>query len=348
MLKTLRKNYKIIIIGIAILTIPAFVWWGAGTSSQGGKIPNCAGIIGKPKITLSEYHSTSIAISRSLARVFGSEPSENLVDELTWNRLLLLYEIKNRRIKISDLEVRNHIEQLPHFQKDGGFDAESYQKAFGDHARSFEESIRQELAIDKLEKSITSDTQVNEEEIRSTYLQENEKIQLAYILVAIPKPESPNSGNTDNTLNSVPSEETQKMREETRKKAEEYHQALEQKINSGISSSEAFSQLGLTVTSTEPLTRKGVIPQLGYQPTLLESAFQTSEGKLGPLTEIADGFCLFWVEKTTPLDESDFKTRKDDYRKRLLEKKKNEKFNQWFSELRQKTPLKNFLADLKN
>ena len=47
LLKFLRKkkNMKLIIWGLAILIIPAFVLWGAGASRNKGKGPNYAGKI---------------------------------------------------------------------------------------------------------------------------------------------------------------------------------------------------------------------------------------------------------------------------------------------------------------
>ena len=346
MMKLLRKNYKTVFWILAILVIPPFVWWGAGSSSQKEKLPNDAGTIGKTRVSLSEYRAVYFDLSRSLGELFGSQPPESVLQELTWTRLLLIYEAKNRGIKVTDQEVRARIEQFSHFQKGGYFDPTSYQKALGDRARAFEEGIRQELLLEKLQETVTADVSVTEEEARSEYTKENEKIQMAYTLIPIPKSEPVPSDNT--ALNASPSEETEKKREEIRQKANQFHQELEQKIQSGISPADAFNQASLSVTHTEPLIRKGVIPQLGYQPALLDAAFGAPEGKFGPLIEMSDGFCLFWTEKKIPIDENQFHEAKADFQKRLLEKKKGDAFNQWITQLRDKTPIKSDLANLKN
>jgi len=323
----MRKNYKTIFWILAILIIPPFVWWGAGSSSEKEKAPSYAGSIGKTKVSLNEYRAVYFDLSRSLGELFGSQPPENLLRELTWTRLLLIQEAKNRGVKVTDQEVRARVEQFSHFQKGGHFDAVSYQQALGDRARVFEEGIRQELLLQKLQETATGGVSVSEEETRSEYTKENEKIQMAYVLI---------------------SEETQKKQEEARQKANQLHQELEQKIQSGISPADAFNQAELSVAHTEPLTRKEVIGEMGYQPSLLDAAFGTPEGKLGPMIEVNDGFCLFWTEKEISIEENRFQTEKAEFQKHLLEKKKSDAFNQWITQLRDKTPIKSALADLQN
>ncbi len=347
MMKALRKNYKTIFWILAILIIPPFVWWGAGSYSGKEKLPNYAGTIGKTKISLNEYRAVYFDLSRSLGELFGSQPPENLLQELTWTRLLLIQEAKNRGVKVTDQEVRARIEQFSHFQKGGHFDPVSYQQALGDRARVFEEGIRQELLLQKLQETATAGVSVTEEETRSEYTKENEKIQISYALIPIAKNETTIS-NDPVALNANPSEETQKEREEARQKANRLHQELEQKIQSGISPADAFNQAGLSVTRTEPLTRKGVIGEMGYQPSLMDAAFGAPEEKLGPMIEVSDGFCLFWTEKKISIEENRFQTEQAEFQKHLLEKKKSDAFNQWITQLRDKTPIKSALADLQN
>jgi hypothetical protein len=347
MMKALRKNYKTIFWILAVLIIPPFVWWGAGSYSEKGKAPSYAGTIGKIKVSFNEYRAVYLDLSRSLGELFGSQLPENLLQELTWTRLLLIQEAKNRGIKVSDQEVRARIEQFSHFQKGGHFDPVSYQQALGDRARVFEEGIRQELLLQKLRETTTAGVSLTEEETRSEYTKENEKIQISYALIPVAKNETTTS-NDPTALNASPSEETQKEREAVRQKANQIHQELEQKIQSGISPADAFNQTGLSVTHTEPLTHKGVIGQMDHQPSLMDAAFGTTEGKLGPMIEVSEGFCFFWTEKKISIAENRFQTEKANFQKQLLEKKKSDAFNQWIAQLRDKTPIKNALTDLQN
>lgn len=341
MMKALRKNYKKIMIGLAILVIPPFVWWGTGPSSQKEKIPKYAGVIGSHKIAFQEYRAVYTHLYQSLRDLFDSAPAEDIITELTWTRLLLLQEAKNRGLKITDQEVRNRIEQFPHFQKEGKFDSADYQKALGERARFFEENLRQELLLDKLQEHVTSSIQLTEDEIRNEFMKENEKIELAYALIPIPQEQ--------NSDNDVSKDSVSKDRETLRQKANDYHQQLDQKIKSGISAEEAFKQSGLEeIIHTEPLSRNATIPNLGYQPALLDAAFGTPEGNLGPLIEINNDFCLFWVVKNSVPSDETFQAEKANYSIRLLERRKQRSFNEWLADLRQKTPIKSNLSDLKD
>ena len=363
MMKALRKRYKLVLWGLAILIIPPFVWWGAGTSGDQKKMPGYAGFIGKHKVSLKEYLLVYSSLSNSLAQWYGNHPPENLLDELTWTHLLLLHEARNRGIKISDEAVRKNIAEISHFQKDGQFDPVSYRKAFGDYARDFEERIRQQLTIDKLRENISQGIAVADDEVETEYTKEYSKVQLSYAIIAIPKKETQVQNPSQipdrkeeslpepppvPALNPAPAEDIQKKRDSIHRNAEQSHEEIKQKIAAGIPIADAFAQLTLPLTLTEPLSRHGIIPQLGYQPSLIESAFETPEGTLGPLIELADGFCLFWTGKKIPPDETSFQTEKETFQQRLLEKKQEENFSQWFSELKKKTPIKKTLPDLKD
>lgn len=323
MMKSLRKNYKTILWVLAVLIIPPFIWWGAGSYADKDKIPAHAGFIGDSKISLREYRTVYEALYRSMKDLFGGIPSEEILEELTWTRLLLLHEAKQRKIRVTDEEVRRHISQIPHFQKDGRFDPASYQRAFGEHARSFEESIRQDFLLQKLQETVTAGIEVSGEELLNEYVMENKKVGFSYVLIS---------------------------KDQTQPSAQERYQELEQKIQSGIAPADAFTQAGLSPVSTELLNENEVIPQLGPQPKLMEAAFKTDAGKLGPLADLQQqGYCLFWVnDKVIPKEED---LRDDDrtvYQEKLLQRKKNNRFYEWLSEIQEKTPIKSALSNLKN
>ncbi len=322
MMKALRKNYKTILWVLAILVIPPFIWWGAGSYTDRGKIPAHAGFIGNTKISLREYRTVYDALYRSLQDLFGSIPSEQILEELTWTRLLLLHEAKQRKIQVSDEEVRTHISQIPHFQKDGHFDPASYQRAFGEHARSFEESIRQDLLLQKLQESITAGIEIPEEELRNEYAAENDTVNFSYVLIA---------------------------KDQNQPSAQERYQELEQKIQAGLSPADAFAQAGLSPVATGLMKRNDLIPQLGPQPNLMETAFKSAPGKLGPLVDLQQqGHCFFWVTDRVATNEENFKNNRAAYQENLLQRKKNARFYEWLSEIREKTPIKSALSNLKN
>ncbi|MBU1933461.1 MAG: peptidyl-prolyl cis-trans isomerase [Candidatus Omnitrophica bacterium] len=177
-----RKNMKRIIWGLAILIIPAFVIWGAGSSGNKNKQgPDYAGKIFGKKISFEDY-ADMWRVTRDYAlRTFGANVPPELIDQLAWNRLILLEEIKREKIAIKDSEVVEKIMSFPVFQRDGLFDKQIYKSMVGDAARGFEERIRDDIRISKLRERVTSGVTITDEEVREEYDKKFEKIKASYV-----------------------------------------------------------------------------------------------------------------------------------------------------------------------
>lgn len=191
MLRQLRNKEvaKKIIIGLAIIIIPAFVLWGAG-SLRGGRRrgPSYAGTIFGKKVSFDEYAESWRAVKNEAMMRY--ENFYKIYKQLdlegeAWDRLILLHEAKRRGIKVSDEDVINTIRSFPFLIRDNKFDAELYEHVitnmFRISPREFEEDIRGSLIIAKLISSATEDVSVTEEELLQEYKKENEKIKIVYI-----------------------------------------------------------------------------------------------------------------------------------------------------------------------
>ncbi len=174
---------KLIMWGIAILIIPAFVIWGVGSSQRQRKGPGYAGRIFNRKVSFEEYEKVFRSTMDFLQRSYGTDVPEELIHDMAWNRLILLEEVKHQNIKISDEEVIGKITELPIFQRNGRFDKDFYKSMLQDGARDFEENIRDDLAISKLKNKIIFGVVVTEEELKEEYKKENERINTSYILI---------------------------------------------------------------------------------------------------------------------------------------------------------------------
>ncbi len=184
LLKFLRKkkNMKRIIWGLAILIIPAFVIWGAGSSGRKkGKGPDYAGKIYNKKISFDEYLNMWQVTRDYATRTFGHNIPPEFIDQLTWNRIILLEEAKIQKISVKDSEVVDKIISFPIFQRDEAFDKKLYKSMLGTSAKAFEEKIRDDLRITKLREKITSPVSISNEEIKEEYKKKHEKIKASYI-----------------------------------------------------------------------------------------------------------------------------------------------------------------------
>ncbi|MCM8795118.1 MAG: peptidylprolyl isomerase [Candidatus Omnitrophica bacterium] len=191
MLKELRykKTAQKIWIILAVLIVPAFVFWGFGQSFKSREGSQYAGRIFGKKISLLEYRDAFQAVKNQAIIQFQENFSEiekhlNLESQ-AWERLLLLYEAKRRKIKASDEEVIKLIKSYPFFQKKGRFDNRTYTEilryVFRTQPRVFEEETRQNIILSKLYKEVTDNVVLSEEEIREAYRKENEEISIDYL-----------------------------------------------------------------------------------------------------------------------------------------------------------------------
>ncbi|MFC1623746.1 SurA N-terminal domain-containing protein [Candidatus Omnitrophota bacterium] len=177
-----KKHMKRIIWGLAILIIPAFVLWGAGSASRKkGKGPNYAGKVFNRKVSFDEYLDMW-RVSRDYAiNTFGNKVPPEFIDELSWNRVILLEGAKKESITVKDDEVVWNIISFPIFQRDGSFDKKLYKSMLGEGVRGFEEKLRDDIRIAKLRAKITYDIFITDEEVKEEYKKQFEKIKASYI-----------------------------------------------------------------------------------------------------------------------------------------------------------------------
>ena len=117
----------------------------------------------------------------------------------------------------------------------------------------------------------------------------------------------------------------EKAKEGARKKIEEYRGASDLKA--------AAKALNLRVKTTAEFKRGEPIPDIGMAEEISNAAFNLKPGEISPVLAYQDSFFLISQEKFTPIDETKFKEEKEKYREDLLEKKKQNAFNNLQSQL---------------
>ena len=180
MLKLLRnkKTAKKIWIGLAIIIMPAFIFWGFGGAMRDRDEKGYIGKISGKKISTLEFKDSLSAVKNIAIMQYGEnlqaiEKTLNL-EALTWQRLALLGSAKKLKIKASDQEVVNQVESYPFFMRQGKFDNKTYNDilryVFHTQARIFEEQTRQNIIISKLYNKVTDGITVEDKEVREEYL----------------------------------------------------------------------------------------------------------------------------------------------------------------------------------
>jgi len=169
---------------LAILIIPAFVIWGAGSSGKDkGNKPDYAGKLFGKKVSYDDYYDMW-NVSRDYAvKSFGNNVPVEFIDQMAWSRIILIEEAKRQNLRATDREVVEKITSFPAFQRNGSFDKRLYKSMLQDTARSFEEKLRDDLLISKLKDKITFDIKVNDEDVKNEYKKKFEKIKSSYALI---------------------------------------------------------------------------------------------------------------------------------------------------------------------
>lgn len=185
-----KKTIKRIFWIIALLIVPAFVFWGAGDAIRSRDDVRFAGTIFGKRVSRRDYAQALRACHNQARLIYGEDFSRiaeylNL-EEQAWARLILLEQAKRERISVKDDEVTNWIKNLPLFQEDGRFNPQRYNlllQFLRIEPRKFEEELRDSLKIAKLREAVVREVNVSEDEAKEAYRRENEKAEVSYILI---------------------------------------------------------------------------------------------------------------------------------------------------------------------
>ena len=180
-----RKNMRRIMWGLALIIIPAFVVWGAGTSGKNkGDKPDYAGKLFGKKVSSDDYYKMWNVARDYAVRTLGNNAPAEFIDQLAWSRIITIEEAKREKLAVTDKEVVEQLTSFPTFQRNGGFDKKLYKSMLQDTARAFEEKLRDDILISKLRYKITYGVNINDEDVKNEYKKKFEKIKSSYALIS--------------------------------------------------------------------------------------------------------------------------------------------------------------------
>ncbi len=112
-------------------------------------------------------------------------------------------------------------------------------------------------------------------------------------------------------------------------------------VRSGADWNKLAKEKGLTAQSTDYFTRRGPVPNIGYEPGLQEMVFALSEKEPYPKKVYVSGNSSYVVrwEGFKGIDPKEYEKDKDRYKFSLMYLKHNEIFKQWLEALRQKAQI---------
>ena len=190
-----KKTMKRILWGLAIIIIPAFVLWGAGSGTKEKSPHTQIGTIDGAVIPVDDFIKGVQDTRVSLFLNYFNQPEtlrelqndSALINRLTWDNLIMAEKAKKEKLSVSDEEVISFITRHPLFIRGGIFDDKLYnyilRNSLGMMPRAFEESVRNLLIYAKYRERIVEFVTVSEDELRESYKKETEKVELNYVVI---------------------------------------------------------------------------------------------------------------------------------------------------------------------
>ncbi len=334
MLKQLRqrKTAKRILWVLAIVIIPAFVFWGASSSIRDKKVGHAGKIFGK-KISLQDYKDSYAAVRNQAILRYGDNFAKLEkylgLNQQAWHRILLIIEANKRKIKIPDEEVISTIQTMPIFQENGKFSQKFYEYilhyVFRVSARAFEENLRDTFKISKLYDKITEKANINDKELEDKYRNENEQVKINYILIS-PQDYStqekikqneikayfeenketfarPVSRNIQYAGINYPKEASDQDKIDNKNKLK----ALRDKINNYSDFERIIKEESLILEETGFFFQNQPIPQIGWSNEFSSAAFSLTEKSISQPIDTAKGIYILRLKekKETYIPEID-------------------------------------------
>jgi len=212
MLRQLRSGGKhtkaiwwLLTVVIVVTFLGGFVFiYGAGSDFGGGRQTGTAGSVDGSAISSADYQAALTTQREAFRRQYGSDPAdrdEKNAEAQAWRALvsqkLMASQARQAGIVAHDREVvlalqtsppQELIDQ-PAFQTDGKFDPEKYRTALRDPNNTFwvtfEELVRSQLPVRKLQERLLSSIKLSEPELREAYHERFDRV-AATALVVLP------------------------------------------------------------------------------------------------------------------------------------------------------------------
>jgi peptidyl-prolyl cis-trans isomerase D len=375
MLKLLRQKHiaKIIFWGIVILIMPAFVLWGTGNLGRTKeKGPKSVGTIDNRKVTFDDFWKSLTSIRCQIILNYFDRPkvldellkNKYFLARLAWDRLIMLGAARGQKIKIGDNEVISFIKSHPIFLRRGQFDDRLYEyflkNSMGIDPRNFEEIVRENLSIAKLNDNLTKHITMTESDILDGYRKVRDRFRVRYVLFAldefmqkikiddteirdyfekhkddfagapgedgIPKP----AGLEDSKEKIRLLLTAEKARPDAIKYVEEtYLKLAEAMEKEKLSFEAACEKLGLKTGEAGAFSGLDNIEGLGTAQSLADAAVAMKDGEVSRPVETQKGAVIFKLIEIQPFDEKKFAEEKAEFSKALLIKKKNAFLENW-------------------
>ena len=185
----LKWSLALVVLAFVFLYVPGFMDQTGGVGLPNDVIAR----VGDKEISLLEFQQIYTRQLQAYRLESGGEISEELLRSLGIDRQILqqmidghaaLTEAERLGLRVSDAEVRERILALPAFQIDGQFIGEASYRQLLQQQRppispsQFEEEIRNEILVERLQAAVTGWVHVSDAEVADEHRRRNERVRV--------------------------------------------------------------------------------------------------------------------------------------------------------------------------
>jgi parvulin-like peptidyl-prolyl isomerase len=198
MLSWIREKFGTVVIG-GIITFIAFVFVFYGVfspkSTRGLHEGSVAGTVNGDAISIPDFNRELNRRIEFFKNIGGGKITdeqlkafhvrEGVFQELA-NRKLMSQEAKRQGLMASDEEVKQKIQEVPAFQKDGKFDLATYKQVLEANRYSpgsFEKMVREDASLQQWESYFKDRVRVGEEEVKREFSLTQDKRNIKYVVL---------------------------------------------------------------------------------------------------------------------------------------------------------------------
>ena len=188
----LKWSLALVVLAFVFLYVPGFMDQSGGVGLPSDVIAR----VGDQEISLTDFQQIYTRQLQAYRLESGGEISEEVLRSLGIDRQILqqmidghaaLAEARRLGLEVSDAEVRERILTVPAFQVDGRFIGEaSYRQLLQQQRppvspRQFEEEIRNEILVDRLQAAVTGWMRVSDAEVADEHRRRNERVRVEVV-----------------------------------------------------------------------------------------------------------------------------------------------------------------------
>ena len=195
MISSMRGYFKslkfILIIIVVAFVVTSVVYFGTGNSGSGGT-PNIVGTVNGEEIPTERFRRTQANLIEQYERMTRQRLTPEMIERLGLNQrvmnelvneTLVVQTAGREGVRVSDDELRSHIQEMREFQQDGRFSRDRYLRILKQvrlEPGNFEAEMRRQLIRKKIEDLVKDGVKVSDTELQEAYSARNQRVRMAW------------------------------------------------------------------------------------------------------------------------------------------------------------------------